>query len=199
MIRLVAIDDHPVITEGLARWADQLTHLELVGVANSLHDLPLLLEDAPEPDVLVLDYRMPGVTGVDSIVDVARRGLAVVVFSSIEDAHVIGALRAGGVRGFVSKSASIRELISAIEQVASGSTVFPETRDACLPHEELSERERLVFEQLILGSTPKEIAYELDLATSSVYTYAERVRRKLGVESTAELVGYAYSVGLLGG
>ena len=199
MIRLVAIDDHPIITEGLARWADQLAHLELLGVANALYELPRLLEDGHEPDVLVLDYRMPGVNGVESIIEVARQGFAVVVFSSIEEVHIINALRAGGVRAFVSKSSPIRDLIAVIEQVASGNTVFPEAAAVTLPHEELSERERLVFEQLILGSTPKEIAYELDLATSSVYTYAERVRRKLGVESTAELVGYAYSVGLLGG
>lgn len=196
MIRIVAIDDHPVITEGLARWADQLEHLALVGVAHTLDALPELLDE--QPDVLVLDYRMPGAKGVPSFVNIAERGYAVVVFSSIEEVEIISALEAGGVRAFVPKSSPIRELIGTIERVAAGDRVFPQLESSKRPHEELSVRERLVFDQLILGATPKEIAYELDLATSSVYTYAERVRRKLGVESTAEIVGYAYSVGLLG-
>ena len=75
MIRIVAIDDHPVITEGLARWADQLEHLALVGVAHTLDALPELLDE--QPDVLVLDYRMPGAKGVPSFVNIAERGYAV--------------------------------------------------------------------------------------------------------------------------
>ena len=142
MIRIIAIDDHPIITESLVRWAEALEHLEVLATGSALDALPELLE-AHTPDVVVLDYMMPGVRGAASLRPHLLDGLRALVFSLLDDPAAIHELRRVGVRGFVPKTASIAELVEAIEAVHAG-----------------------------------------------------RVRKKLGVESTPELISYAYAHGL---
>lgn len=198
VIRVVLADDHPIILDGLVRWFEQLEGFEVLATASSLEALRGVLSSRA-PDVIVIDFRMPGVEGVASLDQLAREGWCVVVFSSLDDPDALRALASSRVCGFVSKSSPMSALADAIQRVRGGEQVLPELGPLqAPPHTALSERERLVFEQIILGRTPKEIAYELDLAVSSVYTYSRRVRRKLGVEGTRELVQYAYDMGLLG-
>ena len=195
MIRIALADDHPVIVDGITRWVEGEPDLEVVASANSLDALIPQL-DAPAPDVLVLDFRMPGVDGVSTLAALAASGWSVIVFSLLEEPATRRALVGCGVRGFVSKSEPLRHLVDVIRRVASGQTDLPD-ETAPLLHEQLSERERLVFDLVIKGMTPKEIAYELELTTSSVYTYAQRVRAKLGVESSREVIDYAHAMGLV--
>lgn len=196
MIQIAVADDHPIILDGLLRWLKDVEDIEVVCARSSLteleHEIPALA-----PDLLVLDFRMPGMNGVQSVANLAERGWSVVIFSFLQEDEIIGALERAGARAFVSKHEPVAKLVEVIRCVASGQTVFPDHDTTPQPHEQLSKRERLVFNCIIEGKTPKEIAFECDLASSSVYTYAERVRRKLGVESTQGIVQYAYSVGLI--
>ncbi|MCB9614619.1 MAG: response regulator transcription factor [Sandaracinus sp.] len=105
------------------------------------------------------------------------------------------ALVAAGARGVVSKDADLEVLVEAVREVATGASYFPDAHVA--PHHGSSGQERAVFDALLASKRPKEIAFELGLSLSTVYTYAERVRKKLGVEDVRDVVSYAHREGLL--
>jgi len=199
MIRVALADDHPIIREGLERWMHTVDDVTIVGVASDYASLHEILEGA-NPDVVVVDYSMPGLTGATSIGQIVERGHAVVVFSLLEREEVLRSLVEVGIAGFVSKSQPVSELLEVVRAVAGGERVLPSFEDAePRPHELLSERERGILDRVLLGQTPKEIAFDLEVSTSSVYTYVERIRKKLGVESTQGLIQYAHRVGLVDG
>lgn len=206
MIRVFLADDHPVVVSGLERLFAGVADVEVVGAANDLRDVTA--SALAEADVLVLDVSMPGMRGAETLAALpalASRRLPVLLFTlEPESAQVVELLRAGAA-GVVSKSARMDELLAALRAVASGRRAVPPELEARAarggegsPHDTLSERERAIFARLVRGVTPKTIAFELGLSPSTVYTYAERVREKLGVQSQVELVDYAHRAGLLG-
>lgn len=196
MIRIIMADDHPIIVDGLLRWMKEESDLEVIVTANSLDEATPLIEQH-QPDVVVLDFRMPGMSGASSIIPLAQAGHRVIIFSFLDESALIQSIEQAGAMAFVSKHEPVARLVEVIRLVHQGQACFPDIDAVPVPHEHLSQRERLVFDLLILGHTPKEIAYEVDIAVSSVYTYSERVRRKIGVDSTQALIQYAYNVGLL--
>lgn len=203
MIRLFLADDHPTMVSGLERLLHGTEGFSVVGTRHDLRGLDL--RELPEVDVFVLDVSMPGMHGAETIGPLVASGAKVLLFTlEPESVQVVALLRAGAT-GVVSKSASVSELLDAIRRVAGGRTVIPidllersASSGTGLPHESLSERESEIFLRLIRGVSPKAIAYELSLSPSTVYTYAERIRQKLGVQSPVELVDYAHRAGLLG-
>ena len=202
MIRVFLGDDHPVMVRGLERLLALEDDLTVVGM---VHDLSELEARAPDAlDVLVLDVSMPGMNGGDTIASLRARHAPILLFTlEPETAQVVALLRAGA-SGVVSKSAPVGELIDAIRVVARGGRAVPMALEVRLrsgeswPHDALSEREQAIFQRLVRGGSPKTIAFELGLSPSTVYTYAERVREKLGVSGQVELVDYAHRAGLLG-
>ena len=199
MIQVVLADDHPIIREGLERWIQTVEDVSLLGVASDYTSLQALLADVT-PDVVVIDYSMPGLSGVASVGQFIERGHKIVMFSFLERDEVLRSLVEVGISGFVSKSQPVSELLKVVRAVAQGERVLPSWQDSePRPHERLSERERWVLDRVLLGQTPKEMAFELEVATSSVYTYVERIRKKLGVDSTQGLIQYAHRVGLVDG
>ncbi len=203
MIQLYVADDHPVVVEGLERYVALHDDLTWLGSASSIDALNEAL-DAITPDVLVLDVQMPGNTGVDTVRSLVERGLRVVLFTLNPPDRQIAALVAAGAQGFVSKSLPLAELIAGVRAVAAGERHVPEALDALasevesapLPHEQMTKREHQVFVRLARCETPKEIAFDLELSQSTVYTYVDRVRDKLGVSTLAEVVRYAAEHGL---
>lgn len=201
MIRVFLADDHPVIVSGLERLFAGIADIETVGTA---HDLTR--SDAStrsDVDVFVLDVSMPGMLGGETVAAFKRVAPVLLFTLEPESAQVLALLRAGAA-GVVSKSAHVDTLLAAIRTVAAGGRVIPAELEARAssgadwPHESLSEREHAIFVRLIRGISPKAIAFDLGLSTSTVYTYAERVREKLGVRSQVELVDYAHRAGLSG-
>lgn len=202
MIRVFLADDHPVMVRGLERLLSLEDDLEVVGTVHDVRELDAHVADAV--DVFVLDVSMPGMHGAETIARLHARRASILLFTlEPESAQVVALLRAGA-SGVVSKSAQVGELIAAIRAVARGGRVVPMALEVRLrsgeswPHDALSERELAIFQRVVRGVSPKAIAFELGLSPSTVYTYAERVREKLGVASQAELVDYAHRAGLLG-
>jgi two-component system invasion response regulator UvrY len=203
VIRVFLADDHPVIVSGLERLFASIEDIEVVGTAHDLRHLEALT--LPDVDVLVLDVSMPGMHGRETIALLTQRFAPVLLFTlEPESAQVVALLR-GGAAGVVSKSAPVDVLLAAIRTVAAGARVVAPELEARAssagegwPHEALSEREHAIFVRLIRGVSPKTMAFDLGLSPSTVYTYAERVRLKLGVSSQVELVDYAHRAGLLG-
>ena len=201
-LRVFIADDHPVMVAGLERILASVADIEVAGVA---HDIAALHAANPQNiDIIVLDVSMPGMRGAETM-QALRLYAPVLLFTlEPESAQVVELLRAGG-SGVVSKSARVEVLLDAIRTVAAGGRAIPipmAERVAAggegWPHESLSERELAIFHRLIRGNAPKSVAFDLQLAASTVYTYAERIRHKLGVDSQAGLMDYAHRAGLLG-
>jgi DNA-binding NarL/FixJ family response regulator len=201
-IRILVADDHPIIVEGLRRFFGSVKEVEMVAFTHDLSELGAsTLEDV---DVLVLDVRMPGMEGTQTLQALGQQ-TAVLLFTLEPDSALVLELIQAGARGVVSKGAPVDVLMDGIKRVYRGETVIPDSLAEHLkqptqswPHLALSPREAAIFTRLIRGSSPKEVAFDLGLSSSTVYTYAERVRAKLGVQSQVELVAYAHRAGLLG-
>jgi DNA-binding NarL/FixJ family response regulator len=209
MIRILVADDHAVVREGLHRIFDEHGDLQVVAeVATGEELLPAVA--ASPVDVVVLDISMPG-PGVFELL--RRLGEAhpavrtVVLTIHPEDQYAVRALQAGAA-GYLSKERSPELLVEAVRKAHSGgvfvSPTLAETLAAYVrdrggrPLEPLlSDRELDVLVRLARGQSVKAIAADLLLSRKTVSTYHSRIRRKLHLQSDAELVRYALEQGLV--
>jgi DNA-binding NarL/FixJ family response regulator len=203
VIRVFLADDHPVMVAGLSRVLATVPDIEVVGTAHALTGLDA--QAAGSIDVLVLDVSMPGMHGAETIKALRERHAPVLLFTLEPETPLVVELLRAGASGVVGKSERVEVLLDAIRTVAGGGRVIPSAMHERVVaggpgalHDALSEREQAIFHRLVRGNSPKSIAFDLGLSPSTVYTYSERVRQKLGVASQTELVDYAHRAGLLG-
>ena len=205
-MRILIADDHPVVRQGVKQIIEAEPGFAVTGEATNGEEAMALAREV-EWDLAVLDYAMPGRSGLDLIADFRREfpGRAVLVLSMYEEeAHAAAVLGAGG-SGWVSKESAPKELAVAIKRVAAGgryvSDALAEQLAAGLtgaPHGKLSDREYRVMWLLASGCAINDIAKELNLHPSTVSTYRSRVLSKLGLTTNADLVRYAIRQQLLG-
>lgn len=208
MIRVFIADDHEVVRDGLRRSFDDRADVTPCGAAESVDEVFALLP-AARADVVVLDVHMPGSDGADVVRQIRQLPNAprVVVFTRYdEDSHAIAYLRAGA-SAFLSKRRSMNELYAAIRKAWEGGRyITPTLADYLLanqveieraPRDVLSDRELDVVRRLADGARATEIAAELGLSASTVNTYVQRIRTKLGVRTSVEIVEFARDNGLL--
>lgn len=206
-VRVAVIDDDALVRSGLATIIDLEPDLSVVGEGTDGIDVAQLLER--QPDVILMDVRMPGVDGITATrrLTEAGAGPAVVVITTFEnDAHVLDALLAGA-RGFVLKRATPAELLTAIRTVArTDSLVFPEAirrvaglRGVATPAwaGRLTAREREVLAQVCRGLTNAEIAAELVVSLETVKSHLSSLLTKSGSRHRTELAVRAYQGGLV--
>ncbi|HJL16468.1 MAG TPA: response regulator transcription factor [Sandaracinaceae bacterium LLY-WYZ-13_1] len=205
MIRVLIADDHPVVLDGLSRLFEQAGGFEVVAAVSSLDDVRSAVESS-RPAVAVLDLNMPKMRGVETLEELSRTyGFpAIVVFTmQEEDQLAVSALQAGA-KAFLSKTRPPEDLLEAVRRAARGERFVTDDVAARLlgshgpsaAHDRLSERERQVFELLVRGESAKAVARALDLSPSTVHTYTERIKAKLGADTVADLVRYAFRHGL---
>ena len=200
---MVVIDDHAVVRTGIRRALEPHADLAVVGEAGSGAEL-LSHPALASADVLVIDLNLPDTSVLALIAECRARAprTRVLVFTmQPEDAYAVAALRAGAV-GFLCKERPTEELVAAVRTIGRGGRhvsealaakllELPDAKSA-LPHEALSVRERQIFDRIVRGVSPSDIAAELDIGASTVATYLQRIREKLGVESNFELIQYAF-------
>ena len=209
MIRVFVADDHEIVRSGLKQLFAQESDIEVVGETDTAESLLAVLHKSG-PQVLVLDINMPGNPGPETVRELLHEmpGLAIVVFTMYpEDSHAVSYLRSGA-SAYVSKRRSIVEVLKAIRNAARGRRYFTEDLKDYLflndidlsrpPENILSLREVQVVRKLADGLRSKEIASELEVSQSTVNTYVQRVKIKLGVKSIVEIVEFARVNGLLG-
>lgn len=193
-IRLLFVDDHPVIAAGLAaRYAD-LAGFSVVGTTTTVKEGMALLHDV---DVAVVDFQLESTLTPRQVVALAEH-CRVVVFSARSDEAAVQQLLTAGASAVVNKAAALSDLDAVLREVAAGRTqpgsgsagVFP--RGSSGPLVQLSNRELEVYRGLVKCQTPKEIAAELAIARSTVYCHIDRIRQKLGVETLQEIVAHGY-------
>ncbi len=196
-IRLLVADDHPIVTQGMQRFFSTSTEHSVEATATCVSEVLERLAQH-DIDIVILDIQMPGLTGPEAVSTIANTGVKIILYSLMAEDAMVASLAKAGASGFVSKTASLDVLSEATGVVQRGDTFWSETMDKLLsdsdpPHLGFTARELEIYELLARGNTPKEAAFELGIATSTVYTYTERIRQRLEVASIAEIVNYAKS------
>jgi DNA-binding NarL/FixJ family response regulator len=206
MTRILLADDHVVVRQGLQRLLNEQPNFTVVGEAGDGTTTLRLVEEL-QPDVLLLDLVMPGLSGLEileTLRDCAPQTRIVVLSMHDSSGYVLRALR-GGALAYVLKESSDRELLAAIRCALLGhhylSAPLVEHVTAAYLHEVasettvrsvvLSKREREVLKLIGEGQTTGEIAHILALKERTVETYRRRLRAKLGPQSLADLRRYA--------
>lgn len=205
-IRILIADDHSVVRQGLKMFLSLDPELEVVGEAA---DGAQALKMAKEllPDVVLMDLMMPVMDGIAATQAIRSEapGVEVIALTSVlEDAKVIGAVRAGAM-GYLLKDTQAEELCRAIKAAAAGQVqLSPQVaarlmREIRAPEspEPLTERETDVLRLLAKGKANKEIAAALHVSETTVKTHVSNILMKLGVPSRTQAALYAVRVGLV--
>jgi DNA-binding NarL/FixJ family response regulator len=205
-IRILLVDDHAVVRQGLKMFLGLEADFEVVGEAENgaqairkAHEL--------HPDVVLMDLLMPVMDGVAAIAEIRQSmpDVEVIALTSVlEDASVIGAIRAGAM-GYLLKDTQAEELCRAIKAAAAGQVqLSPQAaarlmREVQAPQspEKLTERETDVLRLLALGRANKEIALELKIGEKTVKTHVSSILSKLSVPSRTQAALYAVRIGLV--
>jgi DNA-binding NarL/FixJ family response regulator len=203
-IRILVVDDHCVVREGLAVLLDHGDGLTIVGTAGTGEEAVLAARRL-RPDVIIMDLVLPALNGIEATRCIISElpDTRIIALSACHTAeHVCRALRAGAC-GYVLKTAAGSELLNAIKAATAGrqyvspavtalfvdgvlSTSVPES-----PFDSLSVRERDVLQRIVAGETSSDIARRLSLSRKTVDTYRGRMMVKLGVANRSELIRLA--------
>lgn len=215
-IRVLVADDHPVVRQGLRMMLEMADGFELIGEATD-GGMAVRLTAERQPDVVLMDLRMPGMDGLEAITRI--RGswpqVAVLILTTYnEDDLMIRGLQAGAC-GYLLKDTDLEIVLQAIRVAARGEMLAqPEIMQRLLSHAaralssqpisnaargglELTEREREVLAGVARGERSKEIAARLALSERTVESYLGNIYTKLGVDSRASAVAVAFERGLL--
>ena len=204
--RIILVDDHEVVRVGLKTLLERHPEYEVVGEAGSAREAIEKTENL-QPDVVVMDIRLPGVSGIDACEEIVKRfpdTKVLMLTSYAEDEMLFSAIRAGA-SGYVLKQIGSEDLVKALESVGSGEglldpavtqRVFQEVRRAVREEEasafaDLSQQEKHVLQLVSEGKTNREIAKALFLGEGTVRNYVSSILSKLAVNNRAEAAAYA--------
>lgn len=206
--RIVVVDDHPVVRDGVRSMLSSAPDFEVVGEASSGPEaVALVLEE--DPDVVVMDLRMPDGDGVAAVGELTRLGARarVLVLTTFDtDSDTVAAIEAGAT-GYLLKDTPAAEIFRAVRATAAGETVLsPAVASRIASHVRtpptvptLSARERQVLTLVARGRSNRLVAQELFVSEATVKTHLSHVYEKLGVTDRAAAVAAAYDQGILGG
>lgn len=202
VVRVVLVDDHPALRQGTAAILDADAGMEVVGATGEGAAAIRLVEEL-RPDVLLLDVRLPDLSGVEVArrVRAAHPAVAVLVLTGYEDASYVRALLALGVGGYLGKSASGEEIVAAVRAVAAGRTVLVSAAARGALGEQaptLTDREAEVLRLLATGRRNAEIAEALTVSLRTVEFHVGNVLSKLGARSRTDAIRKARRQGLVG-
>jgi DNA-binding NarL/FixJ family response regulator len=204
--RILLVDDHEVVRLGLKSLLERHPQFEIVGEAASAREA-LEQVETNHPDVVVMDIRLPGTSGIEACEEITSRfpeTRVLMLTSYAEDEMLFSAIRAGA-SGYILKQIGGEELVKALEAVARGEAlldsavtqrVFQEVRRAVKEEEasafvHLSQQEKHVLLLVSEGRTNREIAKALFLGEGTVRNYVSSILSKLGVSNRAEAAAYA--------
>lgn len=218
MIKVLVVDDHSVVREGIRHVLGGASDFDVVGEGASAADA-LTLSGKLAPDVLVLDISMPGGSGLHVVADLLERrpALRILMLSVHDDVeYVLESVRAGA-HGYLRKDSSPAELRDAVRAIHRGDSYFsPQVArqlaealrggppaaaapapDRAPPIDVLTGRERQILLHVAEGMTNKEIGAKLGISTRTVEAHRDSLMRKLGIRTVAGLTRYALERGMI--
>jgi DNA-binding NarL/FixJ family response regulator len=209
MTRILLVDDHPIVRQGIKQVLAGAFHPALVGEAANAEE-GLMEIRGTEWDVMVLDLTLPGSSGMDLLKDLHRERptLPVLVLSMHPPDQFARRAMNAGASGYLTKDSSPTELVKAVGEVIAGRrylnpsvieqlVAHHDTNVSQRPHEVLSDREYQVLRMIASGLTVSQISSRLSLSVKTISTYRARVLEKMGMKTTAELMHYGIQHGLV--
>ncbi|XHS76956.1 response regulator [Burkholderiaceae bacterium UC74_6] len=196
-IRLLLVDDHPLVRDGLRARLGSLTRFDVVGEAGNAGEAQQQV-GMHRPDVVLADVGMKDVNGIDMTARLLAEhpGLKVLMLSMYDNPEYVQRAMQAGARGYVLKDAPASEIVAAIDAVAAGGTFLsPEVSRRLFrnqtPKPVFSARESQILVALGRGWSSKQIARELSLSVRTVEAHRQNIKRKLELDGQAELIKYA--------
>jgi DNA-binding NarL/FixJ family response regulator len=196
-IRVLLVDDHPLVRDGLVARMEGVADIEVVGQAGNAAEALLRVPEC-RPHVVLTDIGMRDTSGIELAAQLLKRdpGLIVLMLSMYDNAEYAQRAMAAGARGYVLKDSPSAEILTAIRTVYAGGTYLSPALAQRLfrmpaPREPLSEREQEILALLGRGQSSKQIARGLDIGVRTVETHRQNIRRKLDLGGQADLIKYA--------
>lgn len=202
MIKIIIVDDHAIVREGLKQIVAEVSDIQVAGEAGSYVDLISILQNT-ECNLIVLDINIPEKSGIEITKEIKAQypHLPILILSMYNEEHYgIRAIKAGA-SGYLQKVSAPTELITAIRKIYNGGKYisplladklaeYMNTSKNELPHEVLSDREYTVMLKIAAGLSAEEIANQLNISTNTVYSYRNRIFEKIHLKSNVELTQY---------
>ncbi len=201
-IRILIVDDHPVVRAGLTSMLGTQADLEVVASASS-GEAALAMIGGIESDIVLLDLRMPGISGVETILEMKRFGYGarIIILTSFEtDEDIYRAVQAGA-QGYLLKDTSLKEMVEAIKTVHAGKRYIPRDIAARLAERmmraNLTARELEILKMLSKGLTNKQIGHALGISDNTAKNHVNSIIEKLEVSDRTEAATTAIQRGLI--
>jgi two-component system nitrate/nitrite response regulator NarL len=204
-VRLLLVDDHPMVQGGLSACLSFYEDIEIVGSAHDGKDA-LEMALALQPDVILMDISMPSMNGIDATEIITERldNTKVLIFSMHDSPEFVTSSIQAGASGYILKDTTSEEVYYAIKAVAKGQTHFSSSIAKMLidrpprdTSQKLTTREQLILTHVAQGKSSKEIARILNISFRTVEAHRRNMKAKLNIESLAELICYAVDHGLV--
>jgi DNA-binding NarL/FixJ family response regulator len=201
-IRVLSIDDHPLVREGLAALINSQTDMGIVGQGATGAEAIKLFHEL-QPDVALMDVRLPDMSGIDAMITIlsaSPRARVIMVTSSEGDVEMERAL-AGGAKGYILKSMPPRDVLEAIRKVHAGKKAIPPEIAAQLANhmsdETLTAREIEVLQQVAEGNRNRDIADRLFISEGTVKVHIQHIMDKLGASDRTQAITIAVRRGII--
>ncbi|MBK5551130.1 MULTISPECIES: response regulator [unclassified Pseudomonas] len=202
-IRVALVDDHSLVRDGIRALLTVVDFLEIVGEADSGASAVEMVRQT-QPDLLLVDIGLKDMNGLEltRLLRQEHPSIKILILSMYDNNEYVSESVRSGASGYVLKNSPSREIIAAIEAIASGGTFYSaeiaQKLAADRPTDnELTPRESQVLCKMVLGLNNKEMARELDISVRTVETHRLSIRRKLNIDKPAALLNYAIERGLI--
>ncbi|AUR08185.1 response regulator transcription factor [Phaeobacter inhibens] len=205
-IRVLIVDDHPMVAEGIQSILESYDDIEVVGIPSNGEEA-VTEARALKPDVILMDLNMPKLGGLSATEIILEQSPAtrILILSMHDSPEYISSALAHGAMGYVLKDVPTEEIRQAIDTVMRGETYLCTGAEGSLKpkddpaREALTGREQTILLELAQGKSNKDVALVLDISVRTVETHRKNIKRKLGISSTAGLTRYALEHGVLQG
>ncbi|SAK91375.1 two component LuxR family transcriptional regulator [Caballeronia temeraria] len=200
--RIILVDDHPLVRDGLRARLDSVPHLAVIGEAGSAKEaLALAADESNPPDLALMDVGMAGMSGIElaALFHERHPGIRVLMLSMHDNVEYVKQAVRAGASGYVLKDSPSAEIIQAIGAVLAGKTFFSaglaarmiQAQSMQTPLERLTPRELDILDALAEGLSSKQIAQQHGLSVRTVETHRQNMKRKLDIDGQAELIKFA--------
>jgi len=201
-IRVLSIDDHPLVREGLAALINDQPDMRIVGQGSAGHEAIKLFREV-QPDVALMDVRLPDISGIDAMITIRSEfpeARVIMVTSSEGDVEMQRALE-GGARGYMLKSMPPKDLLEAIRKVHAGKKAIPAEIATHLANhlsdEALTSREIEILQQVAEGNRNRDIAERFFISEGTVKVHIKHIMEKLGANDRTQAITIAVRRGII--